>query len=179
MSVGIHELHRDSEGYSQKTNQKYASDIVTMDAPGQIVFMSGAEAIARGAVEAGVAVAAAFPGAPATWVHENLLMAQKKLDHFYSEWSTTESKSFDVVLGAALAGRRGFAALKQVGVNWIVDSVSDWVTKRALRAGLVILCGDDPGADTTSREQDTRLLTPFLSCPSCSPRQCRSRRTLS
>lgn len=169
MSVGIHELHRDSEGYSQKTNQKYASDVVTIDAAGQIFFMSGAEAVARGAIEAGVSVAAAFPGAPATWVHENLVMAQKKLDHLYAEWSTTESKSFDVVLGAALAGRRGFAALKQVGVNWIVDSVSDWVTKRALRAGLVILCGDDPGADTTSREQDTRLLTPFLELPLLQP----------
>ncbi len=164
-SVGIHELHRDAEGYTQKTNQKYASDVVTLDAPGQMVFMSGAEAIARGAIEAGISVAASFPGSPATWVHENLLLAQKTLDHLYVEWSTAENKSWDVVLGAALAGKRAFAPLKQVGVNWIVDGVSDWVTKRALRAGLVILSGDDPGADTTSREQDTRLLTQFLELP--------------
>jgi len=169
MSCGIHELNRDGEGYTQKTNQKYASDIVSVDAPGQMIFMSGAEAVARGAVEAGVALSASFPGAPATWVHENLLMAQTKLDGLYAEWSTTESKAFDVALGAALAGRRAFAPLKQVGVNWIVDSVSDWVTKRALRAGLVILSGDDPGADTTSREQDTRLLVPFLEIPLLQP----------
>lgn len=164
-SVGIHELKRDSEGYTQKTNQKYASDVVTLDAPGQLVLMSGAEAIARGAIEAGTAVAASFPGSPATWVHENLLLAHSKLDEFYVEWSTSENKSWDVALGAALAGRRAFVPLKQVGVNWIVDGVSDWVTKRALRAGLVILSGDDPGADTTSREQDTRLLCPFLELP--------------
>lgn len=164
-ALGINELHRESEGYTQKTNNKYASDIATHDGAGEMVFMSGAEAIARGAIEAGVAVAASFPGSPATWVHENLLMAGKKLDEFYVEWSVSETKSWDVCLGAALAGRRAFLPIKQVGVNWIVDVVSDWVHKRALRAGLVILSGDDPGADTTSREQDTRMLVPFLEVP--------------
>ena len=53
-ALGINELHRESEGYTQKTNNKYASDIVTHDGAGEMVFMSGAEAIARGAIEAGV-----------------------------------------------------------------------------------------------------------------------------
>lgn len=168
MSVKITDVESaegETKGYAGRTNNKYASMDVVRDAPGDHVFMSGAEAIARGAIEAGCAMSTSFPGSPATWVQENMVMASKVLEPFHVEWSTNEAKAFDVALGAALVGQRALVPLKQVGVNWIVDTLTDWTIKRALLGGLVIICGDDPGADTTAEEQDTRLLGPFFEIP--------------
>lgn len=165
MATKITELRDASQGYTEKTNQKFASYDVVRDAPGESVFMSGAEAIARGAVEAGCALSASFPGSPSTWIQENMILASKVLEPFHVEWSTNEAKAFDVALGAALMGKRTLCPIKQVGVNWIVDTLTDWTIKRALQGGLVIVCGDDPGADTTAEEQDTRLLGPFFEIP--------------
>ncbi len=161
-------IKQESQGYATRTFNKFATADIAREAPGDVVFMSGAEAVARGAVEAGVAVSAAYPGSPATWVQENLVIAAKAFPDLYVEWSTNEAKSFDVCVGASLTGKRTFAPLKQVGVNWILDSLTDWVLKQ-LRGGLVIMIGDDPGGDTTTDEQDTRHLAQFVEIPLFEP----------
>jgi indolepyruvate ferredoxin oxidoreductase, alpha subunit len=157
-----------STTYAPRTFNKFATPEIAREAPDEVVFMSGAEAIARGALEAGVAVSASYPGSPATWVQENLILAAKDVPDLYVEWSTNEAKSFDVCVGASLAGKRAFAPLKQVGVNWILDSLTDWVIK-GIRGGLVIMIGDDPGGDTTTDEQDTRFLAQFVEAPLFEP----------
>jgi indolepyruvate ferredoxin oxidoreductase, alpha subunit len=165
MDVAIKEQ---SNTYAPRTFNKFATPEIAREAPGEIAFMSGAESIARGALEAGVAVSASYPGSPATWVQENLILAAKTFPDLYVEWSTNEAKSFDVCVGASLAGKRAFAPLKQVGVNWILDSLTDWVIKR-IRGGLVVMIGDDPGGDTTTDEQDTRFLAQFVEVPLFEP----------
>jgi indolepyruvate ferredoxin oxidoreductase alpha subunit len=161
-------IKQESQGYATRTFNKFATPDIAREAPGDVVFMSGAEAVARGAVEAGVAVSASYPGSPATWVQENLVLAAKAFPDLYVEWSTNEAKSFDVCIGASLAGKRTFAPLKQVGVNWILDSLTDWVLKQ-IRGGFVIMIGDDPGGDTTTDEQDTRHLAQFVEIPLFEP----------
>ncbi len=161
-------IKQESKDYAARTFNKFATPDIAREAPGDVVFMSGAEAVARGALEAGVAVSASYPGSPATWVQENLVLAAKAFPDLYVEWSINEAKSFDVCIGASLAGKRTFAPLKQVGVNWILDSLTDWVLKQ-IRGGFVIMIGDDPGGDTTTDEQDTRHLAPFVEIPLFEP----------
>lgn len=161
-------IKQETEGYATRTFNKFATQDIAREVPGDVVFISGAEAVARGAVEAGVAVSASYPGSPATWVQENLVLAAKTFPDLYVEWSTNEAKSFDVCIGASLTGKRAFAPLKQVGVNWILDSLTDWVLKQ-IRGGFVIMIGDDPGGDTTTDEQDTRHLAQFVEIPLFEP----------
>ena len=76
-------------------------------------LLSGNEALARGAWEAGVEVAAAYPGTPSTEILENVA----RYKEIYSEWSTNEKVALDVAIGAAYAGKRAMATMKHVGLN--------------------------------------------------------------
>ena len=82
-------------------------------------LLSGNEAIARGAWEAGVVVASAYPGTPSTEILENF----SRYPNVYAEWAPNEKVAVDVAVGAAYAGRRALAAMKHVGVNVAADSV--------------------------------------------------------
>ncbi len=81
-------------------------------------FLSGNEAVARGAYEAGVRVAAAYPGTPSTEILENLA----RYDIVYSEWSPNEKVALDEAIGAAYAGSRAMAVMKHVGLNVAADA---------------------------------------------------------
>ena len=98
--------------------------------------MTGNEAIARGAWEAGVKVAAAYPGTPSTEILEN--MATYDADDVVAQWSTNEKVSVDTAIGASLSGVRALAAMKHVGLNVAADSVMS-VTYIGVHAGLVIV----------------------------------------
>ncbi|MCS7258543.1 MAG: indolepyruvate ferredoxin oxidoreductase subunit alpha [candidate division WOR-3 bacterium] len=115
-------------------------------------LLSGDEAIARGAWEAGVKVAAAYPGTPSTQILENLV----KYPDVYSEWSTNEKVALEVALGAALSGVRSLCAMKHVGLNVAADALfsSAYI---GVRAGMVIVSADDPGLHSSQNEQDNRF----------------------
>jgi indolepyruvate ferredoxin oxidoreductase alpha subunit len=115
----------------------------------------GNEAIARGAIEAGVQVAASYPGTPASEIMETLVEAARELG-FHAEWSVNEKVAFEVAAGAALVGRRGFCSMKNAGVNWCMDMLCT-ITYGGVRGGLVIAVADDPGARTSSNAQDLRF----------------------
>src|SRR5512138_30550 len=102
-----------------------------------IKMLSGDEAVARGAWEAGVAVAAAYPGTPSTEILEEV----SRFPHVYCEWSTNEKVAVDVAAGAAFAGRRALAAMKHVGVNVASDSLF-YISYTGSEAGLVIVSAD-------------------------------------
>ena len=126
--------------------------------------LSGNEAIARGAWEAGAHVAAAYPGTPSTEILEEL----SRFPHIYCEWSTNEKVALDVAVGAAYAGRRALAAMKHVGVNVAADSLF-YASFTGAEAGLVIVSADDPAMHSSQNEQDNRRFAQFARVPCLDP----------
>ena len=123
---------------------------------GQKTFLLGNEAIARGAVEAGVQVAAAYPGTPSSEILTALSKVANDLG-IYVEWSANEKVAFEVALAGSISGLRSMASMKHVGVNVAHDAV---ITAGYLGAkgGLVILSADDPNAWSSQNEQDNRWI---------------------
>jgi len=114
-------------------------------------LLSGNEAIARGAYEAGVKVAAAYPGTPSTEILEYLA----EYDGVHAEWAPNEKVAVEVALGAAMAGARALAAMKHVGVNVAADPIFT-ASYTGVRGGLVIVTADDPEMHSSQNEQDNR-----------------------
>jgi len=127
-------------------------------------LLSGNEAVARGAWEAGVRVAAAYPGTPSTEILEELA----RYPNVYAEWSPNEKVAVDVAAGAAYAGRRALAAMKHVGVNVAADSVF-YTSMTGVEAGLVIVTADDPAMHSSQNEQDNRRYAKFARIPCLEP----------
>jgi len=115
------------------------------------LLLSGNEAIARGAFEAGVKVAAAYPGTPSTEILENLAT----YEGVYAEWSPNEKVALEVALGASFAGVRALASMKHVGLNVAADPLFTSVYT-GVRGGLVIITADDPEMHSSQNEQDNR-----------------------
>lgn len=128
-------------------------------------FLSGDEAVARGAYEAGVRVAAAYPGTPSTEILEAI--SQYK-DVIYCEWSTNEKVALEVCIGASMAGARALYASKHVGVNVAADPMFSAAYIGA-RGGLVIVTADDPGLHSSQNEQDNRFYGLCAKIPVLSP----------
>jgi indolepyruvate ferredoxin oxidoreductase alpha subunit len=127
---------------------------VSSDAPGQQLFVLGNEAIARGAIEAGVQVAAAYPGTPSSEITETLAGVARELD-MYVEWSTNEKVAFEVALAASICGVRAMASMKHVGVNVAHDPIMT-AGYMGAKGGLVLLSADDPWSWSSQNEQDNR-----------------------
>lgn len=115
-------------------------------------IMTGNEAIARGAWEAGVHVAAAYPGTPSTEILENL----STYKDVYSEWATNEKVALEVAAGASMAGARAIAAMKHVGLNVAADPLFT-LAYTGVNGGLVVITADDPGLFSSQNEQDNRF----------------------
>lgn len=128
--------------------------------------MTGNEAIARGAWEAGVKVAAAYPGTPSTEILENL--ARYPVEDLHAQWSTNEKTALDVAIGASFTGVRAFAAMKHVGLNVAADALMSFSYIGA-NGGLVIAVCDDPGIHSSQNEQDTRIYAAFARVPVLEP----------
>ncbi len=126
--------------------------------------LSGNEAVARGAWEAGVHVAAAYPGTPSTEILEEL----SRFPHVYCEWSSNEKVALDVAVGAAYSGRRALAAMKHVGLNVASDSFF-YAASTGAEAGLVIVSADDPAMHSSQNEQDNRRYAQFARVPCLEP----------
>jgi len=129
---------------------------ISSDAPGQKLFLLGNEAIARGAIEAGVQVAAAYPGTPSSEILETLARVAPKFD-IYVEWSTNEKVAFEVALAASICGVRAMASMKHVGVNVAHDPLMT-ASYIGAKGGLVLLSADDPWAWSSQNEQDNRYI---------------------
>ena len=127
-------------------------------------LLSGNEAVARGAWEAGVQVASAYPGTPSTEILEEFA----RFPNVYAEWAPNEKVAVDVAVGAAYAGRRALAAMKHVGVNVAADSVF-YASMTGVEAGLVIVTADDPAMHSSQNEQDNRRYAKFARIPCVEP----------
>ncbi len=114
-------------------------------------LMLGNEAIARGAYEAGVTVASAYPGTPSTEITEYIAA----YDEIYSEWAPNEKVALEVAIGASVAGARAICSMKHVGLNVAADPLFT-VSYTGVNGGLVICVADDPGMHSSQNEQDSR-----------------------
>jgi indolepyruvate ferredoxin oxidoreductase alpha subunit len=127
--------------------------------------MTGNEAIARGAFEAGVKVAAAYPGTPSTEILETIAREYKDI---YAEWSPNEKVALEVVIGASLAGARTMASMKHVGVNVAADPLMT-LSYVGVNGGLVLVTCDDPELYSSQNEQDNRHYARFAKIPMFEP----------
>ena len=128
-------------------------------------LLSGNEAIARGAYEAGCKVAAGYPGTPSTEILE--VLSEFK-DEVYCEWSPNEKVAFEVAVGASLAGARAIATMKHVGLNVAADPLMTFANMGAI-GGFVACVADDPGMHSSQNEQDTRHFARFAKVPLLEP----------
>lgn len=116
-----------------------------------VLWMSGNEAIAMGAYEAGVAVASGYPGTPSTEIMENL----SKYEGVYTEWAPNEKVGLEVAIGSSFAGARSLATMKHVGVNVAADPLFT-ASYTGVGGGLVLISADDPEMHSSQNEQDNR-----------------------
>jgi len=127
-------------------------------------LLSGNEAIALGAWEAGVRFASAYPGTPSTEILENLF----GYAGLRAEWASNEKVALDAAAGAALVGARALAAMKHVGLNVAADTFFS-LSYTGVKAGLVIVSADDPGTFSSQNEQDNRQYARFAKVPCLEP----------
>ena len=127
-------------------------------------LMLGNEAVARGAYEAGVTVATAYPGTPSTEITENIA----KYDDIYSEWSPNEKVALEVAIGASIAGARAICSMKHVGLNVAADPLFT-ASYTGVNGGLVIMVADDPGMHSSQNEQDSRHYARAAKVPMLEP----------
>lgn len=120
-------------------------------------LLSGNEAIARGAYEAGVRVCSAYPGTPSTEIFEQLPQYQ---DELYCEWAPNEKVAAEVAYGAAIAGVRSLCAMKHVGLNVAADPVFT-ASYNGVNGGFVVVTADDPSMHSSQNEQDNRYYARF------------------
>ena len=130
----------------------------------QKAFLSGNEAIAYGAYEAGLKVACAYPGTPSTEILE-CLAEFKQLD---VQWSVNEKVAYEVAHGAAVGGVRSLFACKHVGLNVAMDPLMT-SSYTGIEAGFVIVVCDDPGMHSSQNEQDTRWVGIYSKMPVLEP----------
>jgi indolepyruvate ferredoxin oxidoreductase alpha subunit len=137
------------------------------DQPGQKMLLLGNEAIARGAFEAGVAVASTYPGTPSSEISLNLFQMSHESD-FYFEYSTNEKVSLEVAAAAANTGLRSFCMMKHVGMNVAADAFMT-LAYLGVKGGMVILSADDPFMFSSQNEQDNRYYGKFAGLPLVEP----------
>ena len=129
------------------------------------VFLSGNEAIAHAAAQAGCGVASAYPGTPSTEILENIA---KFKDTIKCEWAVNEKVAMETAIGASLGGARALCAMKHVGLNVAMDPLMTFAYVGAT-GGFVFISADDPGMHSSQNEQDNRNLAKFARIPVFEP----------
>ncbi len=132
-------------------------------------ILMGNEAMGRGLVEAGVTLAASYPGTPASEILPATVAAAKETGaSLHAEWSVNEKVAYETALANSMAGRRSAVAMKQVGLN----VASDPFMRSAylgVKGGLVVISADDPGPHSSQTEQDSRFFAMFAKLPVLDP----------
>lgn len=130
-------------------------------------LLMGNEAIALGALAAGVQLVCGYPGTPSTEVLETV--AKRRPEGVYVEWSVNEKAALEVAAGAALAGARAMVTMKQVGLNVASDPLMSLNYLGVEGGALVVLVADDPGPISSQTEQDTRHFGRYARIPVFDP----------
>lgn len=128
-------------------------------------LMTGNEAIARGAYEAGVKYASAYPGTPSTEILENIALYK---DYIKAEWAPNEKVAVEAAAGASIAGARTVASMKHVGLNVAADPLFT-IAYTGVNGGFVIITADEPGQHSSQNEQDNRNYAKASKIPMLEP----------
>lgn len=128
-------------------------------------LMTGNEAVAYGAYEAGVRYASAYPGTPSTEILENVALYK---DDIKAEWAANEKVALESAIGASIAGARSLASMKHVGLNVASDAFMT-VAYTGINGGLVVITADEPGQHSSQNEQDNRHFADFGKVPMLEP----------
>ena len=136
---------------------------IAVDKPGSFALLNGDEAVARGALEATVKVAASYPGTPATEILETIAEVAKEFG-IYAEWSINEIVAAEVAAGASMAGVRAIVSMKHVGLNVAADAAMT-LAYTGVEGGMVIAVCDDPALHSSQNEQDTRYFAVHSKLP--------------
>ncbi|MDR2401174.1 MAG: indolepyruvate ferredoxin oxidoreductase subunit alpha, partial [Deferribacteraceae bacterium] len=128
------------------------------------LFLSGNEAFAHAALDAGVSVASSYPGTPSTEITERL----SGFKEIYTEWAVNEKTAFETAMGASLAGVRAFTAMKHVGLNVASDPIMT-ASYTGINGGFVIVTADDPNMHSSQNEQDSRHYARLAKLPMLEP----------
>ena len=137
---------------------------------GEKQFLLGNEAAVRGVIEAGVSIAATYPGTPSSEIG-NVLSVLAKDANIYFEFSTNEKVAMEVAATAAASGLRSFTFMKHVGMNVAADSFMT-TAYSGVTGGMVILSADDPSLFSSQNEQDTRNYARLANVPILEPSNC-------
>lgn len=132
-------------------------------------LLLGAEAVAVGAIDAGISGVYAYPGTPSTEITEYIQnSAEARERNIRSKWSANEKTAYEAALGMSFAGKRSIVCMKHVGLNVAADAfVNSAVT--GVNGGLVVLVADDPSMHSSQNEQDTRVYGRFSMLPLLEP----------
>ena len=133
------------------------------------ILMSGNEAIARGALEAGVGFCASYPGTPSTEITEALMEKATERGNIYVEWSTNEKVALEASAGASWAGIPAICPMKSLGLNVASDFLLNLNLTGSGPGGLVIVVCDDPRGHSSSNEQDSRFYAKAAQIPLLEP----------
>ena len=137
------------------------------DKPGEKMLLLGNEAIARGALEAGVSFATCYPGTPSSEIPENFFKISQETD-LYFEYSTNEKVAMEVAAGAAVSGVRTIVTMKHVGLNVAADPLMT-LAYVGIIGGMVIINADDPSLFSSQNEQDNRYYARLSGLPMLEP----------
>ncbi|MBO8160773.1 MAG: indolepyruvate ferredoxin oxidoreductase subunit alpha [Thermosipho sp. (in: Bacteria)] len=143
------------------------TDLVLLNKPGEKILLLGNHAIARGALEAGIGLFAAYPGTPSSELTDTMATVAKDAG-VYMEYSTNEKTAFETALSAAWSGLRAMTAMKHVGLNVAADTFMSAVGM-GVEGGFVIMVADDPSMWSSQNEQDTRVFGKFANVPVLEP----------
>ncbi len=138
-----------------------------IDNPGNKMLLLGNEAISRGAIEAGLAFAATYPGTPSSEISLNLFKISQESD-LYFEYSTNEKVALEVAAAAANSGVRSMCIMKHVGLNVAADVLMT-LAYVGVKGGLVIITADDPFMFSSQNEQDNRYYGKLSGLPVIEP----------
>ncbi|MGB7295482.1 MAG: indolepyruvate ferredoxin oxidoreductase, partial [Candidatus Aminicenantales bacterium] len=123
-------------------------------------ILLGDEAVALGAIQAGLTAAYSYPGTPASEIMEYLIKAAAKTKSFVASWSVNEKVAYEEALGVSFAGKRALVSMKHVGLNVAADPFMNSALTGS-NGGLVVVVADDPGMHSSQNEQDSRFYAQF------------------
>lgn len=135
---------------------------------GMIRLLTGDEAVALGALHAGIGGVFSYPGTPATEIFEFVERHADECGGVSARWSTNEKVAYEEALGMSFVGRRALVSMKHVGLNVAADPFMSSALTGA-NGGLVVAVADDPGMHSSQNEQDTRFYASFAQVPLFEP----------
>ena len=135
-------------------------------------LLLGDEAIAQGAIDAGLSGVYAYPGTPSTEITEYIQHSQSTLNsqpsHIFCKWATNEKTAMEAALGMSYMGKRALVCMKHVGMNVCADAFMN-AAITGVNGGLVVLAADDPSMHSSQNEQDSRFYAKFAMIPCLEP----------